>query len=364
MRRVPSDVSLQLSIIIRNWNYGCFLRDAIDSALAQTYDRTEVIVVDDGSTDGSRQILAEYGKRLCVVLKENGGEGSAVNAGFKAATGDIVLFLDSDDVLAPDAAARLVALWDNDVTRMHFPLHAMGADGTLLRRLHPPFKVPDIPLEEHLARFGQVISGAQSCNAYAAWAVRAIVPLDETAWYRSCDCYLNALTMAQGRTRLIHEPLGGYRFHANNLTLRNSLDVAVRERAVLFHPSIYKAVQSFVGDERWRSYQPRLPSYHWLHRFLSFRLNPSHPFANDRFGQLVTNCIAAVCRKPYSSILRRAFLLAGLSASAVMPKSVLRRLLPSMLKLARSTALPRARRRESARHWRRVYGVEATVASD
>ncbi len=360
----PADVYPKLSIVIRNWNYGCFLRDAIDSALAQTHARTEVIVVDDGSTDDSRQILADYGDRVRAVLKENGGEGSAVNAGFRAATGDIVLFLDSDDVLAPDAAARVAALWDRDVARVHFPLYAMGADGTLLSRLQPPFKVPDISLEEHLARFGQVISGAQSCNAYAAWALRGILPLDETEWYRSCDVYLNALTMAQGATRLIHDPLGGYRFHANNLTLRNSLEVGVRERAVLFHPGIYRAVRSFIGDERYSKYRPKLPCYHWLHRFLSFRLNPSHPFADDRYAPLVANCIASVCRKPFSSLPRRAFLLVGLAVSAVMPKSLLARLLPRMLTLARATTLPRARRRDAARQWRRVYGVEATALSD
>src|SRR6185503_11766068 len=114
-----------------------------------------------------------------------------------------------------------------------------------------PFEVPDLSLGEHLNQFGQVISGAQSCNAYAAWALRRILPLDEETWYRSCDCYLNALTMAQGRTELIHEPMGGYRFHADNLTLRNSLELAVRERAVQFHPSIHRAVRSFIGDERW-----------------------------------------------------------------------------------------------------------------
>lgn len=354
----------KLSIVIRNWNYGCFLRDAIDSALAQSYTPIEVIVVDDGSTDDSRHILASYGNRLRAVLKENGGEGSAVNAGFRAATGDIVLFLDSDDVLAPEAAARVVAIWDRDVTRVHFPLYAMGADGTLLPRLHPPFEVPDISLEEHLARFGQVISGAQSCNAYAAGALRSILPLDETEWYRSCDVYLNALTMAQGATRLIHDPLGGYRFHANNLTLRNSLEVGVRERAVLFHPGIYRAVRTFIGEERYRTYRPKLPCYHWLHRLLSFRLNPSHPFADDRYAPLVANCIAAVCRKPFSSLPRRAFLLAGLAASAVMPRSLLARLLPRMLKLARATTLPRARRRNAERHWRRVYGVDAAILSD
>jgi len=355
---------VKVSIVIRNWNYGCFLRDAVDSALAQTHEPIEVVVVDDGSTDDSREILTLYGNQIRAVLKDNGGEGSAVNAGFEAATGDIILFLDSDDVLAPSAASRVAALWDASVARIHFPLHAMGADGTLLPRLHPPFEVPDISLEDQLAKFGQVISGAQSCNAYAAWALRRILPIDETTWYRSCDCYLNALTMAQGSTRLIHEPMGGYRFHANNLTLRNSLDVGVRERAVLFHPSIYQAVRSFVGDERWASYRPRLPCYHWIHRFLSFRLNPSHPFAGDRFVPLAMSCIGAICRKPLSSLPRRIFLLAGVAVTAVMPRPLLRRLLPRMLTLARATTLPHARYNNPGRHWRRVYGVDAVAASE
>jgi glycosyltransferase involved in cell wall biosynthesis len=356
---------VKVSIVIRNWNYGRFLRDAIDSALAQCHEPTEVVVVDDGSTDDSREILAHYGNQVRAVLRaENGGEGSAVNAGFAAATGDILLFLDSDDVLAPQAAARVVALWDANVTRVHFPLYAMGADGTLLPQIHPPFEVPDIPLDEQLSRFGQVISGSQSCNAYAAWALKRILPIDEVTWYRSCDCYLNALTMAQGATRLIHEPMGGYRFHAANLTLRNSLDVGVRERAVLFHPNIYQAVRAFVGEERWKSYRPKPPCYHWIHRFLSFRLNPSHPFAGDRFIPLMKTCVESVCMKPLSTISRRLFLLAGLGVTAVLPRALLRRLLPRMLTLARSATLPAVRRRDPARHWRRVYRVDAVAASE
>src|SRR6185436_19196166 len=140
--------------------------------------------------------------------------------------------------------------------------------------------------------------------------------------------------------------------------------LAVRERAVQFHPSIHQAVRSFIGDERWGAFHPRLPCYHWIHRFLSFRLNPSHPFAQDRFVPHVARCVWAVCGKPYSSLSRRLFLLTGLAASALMPKSLLRRLLPRMLLLARSTALPRARRSDTARHWRRVYGVEPATSSE
>ena len=71
-----------VSIIVNNYNYQRFLTEAIDSALKQTYCNTEVIVVDDGSTDGSLEIIASYGRRIIPLLKGNGGQNSALNAGF------------------------------------------------------------------------------------------------------------------------------------------------------------------------------------------------------------------------------------------------------------------------------------------
>lgn len=99
-----------VSILINNYNYGRYLREAIDSALNQTYPKTEVIVVDDGSTDDSREIIAGYGNRIVTVLKENGGQASAFNAGFAESKGQIVCFLDSDDVWHPCKVEQVVNL--------------------------------------------------------------------------------------------------------------------------------------------------------------------------------------------------------------------------------------------------------------
>src|SRR5882724_7158 len=97
----------RVSIVIRNYNYANYLPDAIESALAQTYANVQTVIVDDGSTDDSREVIRRYARECRVVLQKNAGEGAAVNAGFSAADGGIVIFLDADDVLAPNAAAEV-----------------------------------------------------------------------------------------------------------------------------------------------------------------------------------------------------------------------------------------------------------------
>ena len=89
-----------VSIVINNYNYGRFVGSAIESALEQSYSNTEVIVVDDGSTDTSREVIASFGDRIGAVLKANGGQASAYNAGFAASKGD------------PPEPSRFVLLWD------------------------------------------------------------------------------------------------------------------------------------------------------------------------------------------------------------------------------------------------------------
>jgi len=98
--------ALRVSVIINNYNYGEFLSEAVESALAQTHAPIEIIAVDDGSTDGSRRILSSYEQRIKALFKTNGGQASAFNAGWSASSGDILCFLDADDWWMPDKVAR------------------------------------------------------------------------------------------------------------------------------------------------------------------------------------------------------------------------------------------------------------------
>ncbi len=119
-----------VSILINNYNYGNFLAEAIESALAQTYPHTEVIVVDDGSTDNSHEVLAEYRDRIQAILKPNGGQASAFNAGFEASRGDLVCFLDADDLFQPTKAAAIAQIFtDHPEAEWCFhPLSFQGAN--------------------------------------------------------------------------------------------------------------------------------------------------------------------------------------------------------------------------------------------
>jgi glycosyltransferase involved in cell wall biosynthesis len=98
-----------VSILINNYNYGHYLAEAIDSALAQTYPQVEVIVVDDGSTDDSAAIIAGYGDRIQAIYQANQGQASAFNAGFARSRGELICFLDADDIFLPDKVATIVA---------------------------------------------------------------------------------------------------------------------------------------------------------------------------------------------------------------------------------------------------------------
>lgn len=103
-----------VSVIVPCFNGEAYLRDAIDSALGQTEVVLEIVVVDDGSTDGSAQILASYGNRIRAIRQPNSGVARARNAGIAASRGAFIAFLDCDDVWLPQKLARQIELFGRD----------------------------------------------------------------------------------------------------------------------------------------------------------------------------------------------------------------------------------------------------------
>jgi len=109
------DWLMRTSCLINNYNYAKYVAEAIDSALDQTVPFDEIVVVDDGSTDDSLRIIhARFGSnpRVKIVAKENQGQLSSFNEGFLASSGEIVFFLDADDVYEKDYLEQALAFYD------------------------------------------------------------------------------------------------------------------------------------------------------------------------------------------------------------------------------------------------------------
>ncbi|GEM_PF-631362 len=211
-----------VSIIIDNYNYGRLIQDAIESALNQTYPNIEVIVVDDGSTDNSREIISRYASTGFVkaVLKENGGQASAMNAGFEISRGDLVMFLDSDDVLKPQAIEAAVKAWHPGVSKIQWRLE--GVDGNL-----SPIGMVFPPLNAHLLngnvqqiakRWFYFGSTPQSGNMYSRNLLEVAMPLPEEEWRVCADYPLYAAAIFYGEIISLPDVLGLYRLHGGNIT--------------------------------------------------------------------------------------------------------------------------------------------------
>jgi glycosyltransferase involved in cell wall biosynthesis len=103
-----------VSVMITVYNAASYLAEAIESVLAQTYRPVELVVLDDGSTDGSGEIARRYGSALRYERQENAGMGAARNGAIALATGTYLSFLDSDDRFRPDKIERQVEVLDAD----------------------------------------------------------------------------------------------------------------------------------------------------------------------------------------------------------------------------------------------------------
>ena len=102
--------SEMISVVVPAYNASATLQRCIESVEAQSYSNLEILIIDDGSTDGTRELaveLSEADKRIVVISQANAGRSAARNRGIEAAIGDWVIFLDSDDYLFPNALENL-----------------------------------------------------------------------------------------------------------------------------------------------------------------------------------------------------------------------------------------------------------------
>lgn len=125
-----------ISIITPSYNQGRYIEETILSVLNQDYPRVEYLVMDGDSTDNTREILAKYGTRLTWSSERDGGQADAINTGFRAATGDIFGWINSDDTYLPGALSKIVRYFQThpDIDLVYGEGHLVDADGVILDR--------------------------------------------------------------------------------------------------------------------------------------------------------------------------------------------------------------------------------------
>jgi hypothetical protein len=331
----PDDDEPFVTVCVLNHNYGRFLPAAIDSVLAQTYPNVEALVVDDGSTDESRRVIEAYKDRIRVVLQENAGQAAAGWAGVRASRGDVVIFLDADDVLHPgicQSVARTFAQ-DPNLVIVQWRLDTIDEMGRPYGRVLPPRPglLPSGDLSQQVLSVRNWHYQLTSGVAYATWATRKVLPADlPEGENHALDQWLNELVPLLGPVRSLDEVGGSHRLHSRNFSASIGRTAEWPRRMIALtinsHQRLRKLAAEFghpcPADAR------SLPDPAFLGwRLWSLTVDPArHPFPDDRRLSLATQGVMASAQPCFSARSRAKrtawFVLVGL-----LPRRAARRLI-------------------------------------
>jgi glycosyltransferase involved in cell wall biosynthesis len=302
-----------VSAVIPSYNYGHFVCEAVESALAQTYPNIEVVVVDDGSTDDTRERLAPYTDRIRYIHQTNSGLSAARNTGIRHARGEWIALLDADDLWHPDkttlqlaSAKRVgrVALIGSPPARampkelpLHPPLHRVGVSDFLLSsRMGPSSALIRRDAFSVVGNFDETLRSVEDRDMWLRLAAQyPAVVVESPCWsYRT-----HSGQMSRAAKRMYdnyHKVLESFfENHPDHAMLRNMaysylyfdsslcfLECGERWRA------LGMLLRSFADHlnplpDTWRPYLFRFKLmvrillgdqlFHWLHRLLKVRLD-------------------------------------------------------------------------------------------
>jgi glycosyltransferase involved in cell wall biosynthesis len=326
----------QIDVVVTNHDYGDYVVDAVESALAQSRP-VNVVVVDDGSGDDSRQRLERYREQPGVelVLKENGGQASAFNAGLERCAGDVVIFLDADDLLKPDAAARVAAAFaaDGEAVKVQYRMDVIDATGspTGAGKPAPHLPMPSGDLRRSELAFPYDIAWLPtSGNAFRLSALRAILPVPERD-YPVCgaDWYVVHLAALLGRVASLEDVCASYRVHGRNSyePQQPRLDLNHVRETIAYAAATTPALARLADELGLSRPRPILSVSDLANRLLSLKLEPDrHPLAGDTRRRLVAGGMRAAARRFDVSAPMRLIFAAWFAAAAASPRPLARRL--------------------------------------
>ena len=229
-----------ISVIIPNYNYARYLSVAISSVLSQTYPNIEIIVVNNGSTDNSIQVLRQFGSQIILLDQQNLGQSGARNSGLRAAQGDLIAFLDADDFWRNDKLEKQFRLITQETELVYSGIaRVRDESGQTESLLLPQFKGDCRQYFTDLTAVSIVLSG-ESTSLFTRNLLNLVGTFDSelnsaSGWdfFRRCSRF----TMFD----FVSEPLTNYRLHESNMS--NSSLSNIKD--------IRKAYSKLFADDKW-----------------------------------------------------------------------------------------------------------------
>jgi glycosyltransferase involved in cell wall biosynthesis len=205
-----------ISVVIPCYNAERFLAETIETALAQTIQPLEIIVVDDGSSDGSAAVARSFGNSVRLLQQTNQGESVARNNGIEASRGEWIALLDSDDLWDPRKLEKQVELIGSNVVCVHTPYRTFGASEDLCDRSHVPENLrysPEYVCTRPFITPSSVLVRAGTKARFPTW----------TRYGEDTVYFLDLL--AEGIFRTAKEPLTKIRRHAGNQSGKQAVEI-------------------------------------------------------------------------------------------------------------------------------------------
>jgi glycosyltransferase involved in cell wall biosynthesis len=219
-----------VSVVIPVYNQERYVAEAVESVLNQTYEQTELVVVDDGSTDRTPEILKGYGDRLTYMPQKNAGAATALNRGIEAAKGELVGWLSSDDVYEPAKVERQVEHFAKhpQVSLTYTDFNVIDAEGKIRKTVRSPY----YPERKEFIRqliLGNFVNGS-SVIARKAALIDAGLFDPQMTYHADANMWLRLLKHHDFGH--VPEVLLNYRWHAGNAS--NDVAGMKRHRYVYF----------------------------------------------------------------------------------------------------------------------------------
>lgn len=220
---------MKISVVLSNYNGSQYLQESIQSVLGQEYDDFEFIIVDDGSTDDSADLIrcfaASYPRKIVALLEsENRGQAVGFNLAVAKASGDIVAFIDSDDLWIPGKLANLAAFIDlaGPAALYQHNLYYMDGNNKTEKLYRELLSTGCLYKETCVTRRVPGMFVPTSGLAFPRSILKKVMPIPEV--FRTCaDGYLTRTAFCHGMVASINAAWGYYRVHANNSVFNNPM---------------------------------------------------------------------------------------------------------------------------------------------